>query len=60
MKNKLNCKINENRKEMIESTDKCVCGHIVRDHTIKMKKRMMNSWVVSECQLCHCENLRTS
>ena len=27
------------QSEMMEPTDKCVCGHVVRDYTIRMKKK---------------------
>ena len=48
---------NNEKREMIKPTDKCMCGHIVRDHTVRIKKRLMNSWVTSECNLCNCEEV---
>ena len=32
--------INKNHPEMIDATDRCVCGHMVRNHSITMKKNL--------------------
>ena len=45
-------------KKMIRPMDRCVCGHIVRDHTIRMKKGFFNSGVYTQCNLCYCEDVR--
>lgn len=45
-------------KETIKPVDKCVCGHIVRHHTIRMKKGFFNSGVYARCNLCYCEDIR--
>ncbi|QMU55065.1 MAG: hypothetical protein GKS07_09335 [Nitrosopumilus sp.] len=45
------------KKKTMKPSDKCVCGNRVRDHTIHMKKRFMNSWVATQCNRCYCEDI---
>ena len=49
--------INKNYLEMIDTTDRCVCGHMVRNHPITMKKRFTITLVITECKLCNCKDL---
>ena len=44
-------------ERIIGPNEKCRCGQAVKDHLLKLHKRMTNAWDSSKCKICNCDGV---